>query len=163
MGKSDQHHNRILRNEKGLEDLKRMVEKMKKDGSATPSLDETPAPLKRGATVTNVTFEDLENAASAAGSGPVGDLLNKILTYMRKIELSVVDKSDKEKCQSHYDELSNEIATRLTANSSAAVITKSSAMDSGPKGGAEVNPTDKKKWDDAANKIQELQKSVMSL
>ena len=73
-----------------------MMTKMGKDVEAnTNNLLVEDAPIKRGATITNVTFQDLENAASLAGTGVVGDTLNKILTYMRKIELSVSDKTDK--------------------------------------------------------------------
>jgi hypothetical protein len=68
--------------------------KLAKDMETNPIGEPTHAPLRTQATVVGVKFEDLEEAASLAGTGVVGETLNKILTYMRKIELSIGEKAD---------------------------------------------------------------------
>jgi hypothetical protein len=51
-------------------------------------------------------FEDLESAA-AGMEGPQGQLLNRILTYIRKLEIKMEEKSNASKCQEDYDDLRN--------------------------------------------------------
>jgi hypothetical protein len=51
-------------------------------------------------------FEDLESAA-AGMEGPQAQLLNRILTYIRKLEIKMEEKSNSSKCQEDYDDLRN--------------------------------------------------------
>lgn len=54
--------------------------------------------MKRSATLGGDNFEDLENAAAGMGEGPHTQLLTRILTYIRKLEIKVEDKSEKQQC-----------------------------------------------------------------
>lgn len=54
--------------------------------------------LKRAGTLAGDNFEDLENAAAGMGEGPHSQLLTRILTYIRKLEIKVEEKSEKQQC-----------------------------------------------------------------
>lgn len=96
-------------------------------------------------------FEDLE--AAAAGTGD--QLLNRILTYIRKIEIKMEEKSETSKCQEDYEDLRNRMESAMTSNTDGTVVT--------PSGGDGVNKADRTKWDTNCKKTSELEKLLLLL
>jgi len=93
MKETEVQHARILRNEKNMDELKRMLSKHM--NSTPPPTHEAPSPLLKSMPTSGAgTLEDLENSAG----GAVGDTLNKILTYLRKLEIRIDEKSEKMEC-----------------------------------------------------------------
>jgi hypothetical protein len=96
-------------------------------------------------------FEDLE--AAAAGTGD--QLLNRILTYIRKIEIKMEEKSETSKCQEDYEDLRNRMESAMTSNTDGTVVA--------PSGGDGVNKADRAKWDTNCKKTSELEKLLLLL
>lgn len=96
-------------------------------------------------------FEDLE--AAAAGTGD--QLLNRILTYIRKIEIKMEEKSETTKCQEDYEDLRNRMESAMTSNTDGTVVA--------PSGGDGVNKADRAKWDTNCKKTSELEKLLLLL
>ena len=96
-------------------------------------------------------FEDLE--AAAAGTGD--QLLNRILTYIRKIEIKMEEKSETSKCQEDYEDLRNRMESAMTSNTDGTVVA--------PSGGDGVNKADRAKWDNNCKKTSELEKLLLLL
>ena len=94
-------------------------------------------------------FEDLE--AAAAGTGD--QLLNRILTYIRKIEIKMEEKSETTKCQEDYEDLRNRMESAMTSNTDGTVVA--------PSGGDGVNKADRAKWDTNCKKTSELEKLLL--
>lgn len=102
----------------------------------------------------SVNFEDLEAAAAGLGDGPQGQLLNRILTYIRKLEIKLEEKSEATKCQEDYEDLRNRMESAMTSNT-----------EGGPpvSGGDGVNKADRQKWDSNCKKTSELEKLLLLL
>jgi hypothetical protein len=97
-----------------------------------------------------VNFEDLE--AAAAGTGD--QLLNRILTYIRKIEIKMEEKSEVSKCQEDYEDLRNRMESAMTSNTDGTVVATT---------GDGVNKADRQKWDSNCKKTSELEKLLLML
>lgn len=97
-------------------------------------------------------FEDLEKDAAGLGD----PLMNRILTYIRKLEIKLEEKSNQSKCQEDYEDLRNRMESAMTSNTDGAPVVVSS-------GGDGVNKADRAKWDTNCKKTSELEKLLLML
>ena len=99
---------------------------------------------------TNVNFEDLENDANALGDTDAGRILNRMLTFVRKLEMKVDERLEISEFNRKMEELRSTIESNMGSMDNLSIGGPSSNAQSAATG---LSDRERKKWNDACKKI----------
>ena len=109
---------------------------------------------------TNVNFEDLENDANALGDTDAGRILNRMLTFVRKLEMKVDERLEISEFNRKMEELRSTIESNMGSMDNLSIGGPSSNAQSAATG---LSDRERKKWNDACKKLGELEKQVYTI
>ena len=105
--------------------------------------------MRRQATVTNVNFEDLEGEANSLGDTDAGRILNRVLTFIRKLEIKVDERLEISEFNRKMEEFRSTLESNMGSMDNLSVGGPSSIQSAA----TGLSDRERKKWNDACKKI----------